>query len=103
MCSYSFATCGSAVCVGFASSSALFRHEIAYVLGQMQEVVTVTGLRKHLDKEAESGMVRHECAEALGSVGTEECTAILKVIVTAFVIFNNLSSWLAILEQLYLS
>ena len=80
---FCFAACGSAVCVGFASSSALFRHEIAYVLGQMQEVVTVTGLRKQLENEAESGMVRHECAEALGSIGTDECTAILKVIITA--------------------
>ena len=64
---------------GFASSSALLRHEIAYVLGQMQEPVTVAGLRKQLENEEESGMVRHECAEALGSIGTDECTEVLQV------------------------
>lgn len=48
---------------GFNDTSALFRHEIAYVLGQMQRSVTVDGLSAVLRDEAEHRMVRHEAAE----------------------------------------
>ena len=64
---------------GFSSSSALMRHEIAYVLGQMQEEVTVGALSRQLENTKENNMVRHECAEALGSIGNAECTEILTV------------------------
>jgi deoxyhypusine monooxygenase len=62
---------------GFADSSALFRHEVAYVLGQMQREVTVPGLSAVLNNLGEHEMVRHEAAESLGSIGTPECEAIL--------------------------
>jgi deoxyhypusine monooxygenase len=62
---------------GFSDSSALFRHEIAYVLGQMQRRVTVPGLTEVLRKEEEHRMVRHEAAEALGAIGGEEVETIL--------------------------
>lgn len=58
--------------------SALFRHEVAYVLGQVQSAVAIPELRSRLCKADESCMVRHECAEALGAIGTPECEALLK-------------------------
>lgn len=54
---------------GFRDSSALFRHEVAYVLGQMQRAVTVDGLAAVLQDKSEHRMVRHEAAEALGAIG----------------------------------
>lgn len=58
--------------------SALFRHEIAFVLGQMQKPVTLTKLAECLAREEENEMVRHECAEAIGSIATDEANEILK-------------------------
>lgn len=58
--------------------SALFRHEVAFVFGQMQNARSVPYLIKKLRSMDESEMVRHECAEALGSIATEECHEILK-------------------------
>jgi len=66
-----------ALCEGLKCKSALFRHEIAYVLGQMQSPLSVTALRVNLEDVHESPMVRHECAEALGSLATTECIEIL--------------------------
>jgi len=63
---------------GFKDSSALFRHEIAYVLGQMQRPVTVDGLATVLKNTSEHRMVRHEAAEALGAIGGEVVEAILR-------------------------
>ncbi|KAI2810298.1 hypothetical protein BLOT_001458 [Blomia tropicalis] len=58
--------------------SALFRHEIAFVLGQMQKAITTEKLSKVLALRNENEMVRHECAEALGAIATDEANAILK-------------------------
>lgn len=66
-----------AICQGFSDSSALFRHEVAYVLGQLQMPCTVPYLEAVLENEAEVEMVRHEAAEALGSIATDECVEIL--------------------------
>ncbi len=63
---------------GFKDTSALFRHEVAYVLGQMQRRATVQGLTKVLQNEEEHRMVRHEAAEALGAVGGEDVEKILE-------------------------
>jgi len=63
---------------GLQSSSALFRHEIAFVLGQMAHEASVPYLKVCLQNEKEQGMVRHECAEALGAIATTECFDILK-------------------------
>ena len=49
-------------------SSALFRHEVAYVLGQMQHNDSVEALAESLRREGEHAMVRHESAEALGAI-----------------------------------
>ena len=88
-----------ALVAGLGDESALFRHEIgemlfltcseptsprstritlvqpppsAYVLGQIQHPSSVPGLRVCLENEGENYMVRHECAEALGAIATEE-------------------------------
>ncbi|KAF6211898.1 hypothetical protein GE061_012415 [Apolygus lucorum] len=63
---------------GLTVGSALFRHEVAFVLGQIQNPVTISMLSASLADATQHEMVRHECAEALGSIGTEECTQILK-------------------------
>lgn len=57
--------------------SALFRHEVAFVLGQLQEEVSVPHLQASLEDASENEMVRHECAEALGAIATPECLSIL--------------------------
>lgn len=56
----------------------MFRHEVAYVLGQVQSPVAIPELRSRLCKADENCMVRHECAEALGAIGTDECDELLK-------------------------
>jgi deoxyhypusine monooxygenase len=66
-----------ALCSGFQDSSALFRHEVAYVLGQMQKKVTVPALSEVLVNTSEHRMVRHEAAEALGSIGGEDVEELL--------------------------
>ncbi|XP_067086678.1 deoxyhypusine hydroxylase [Osmerus mordax] len=63
---------------GLQCGSALFRHEIAYVLGQVQHEASVPQLRAALERQDESPMVRHECAEALGSIGRQECMEVLE-------------------------
>jgi len=63
---------------GFKASSALFRHEIAYVFGQIAHQASEPALTATLKDTAEHGMVRHEAAEALGAVATESCMKTLK-------------------------
>ncbi|ORY42145.1 ARM repeat-containing protein [Rhizoclosmatium globosum] len=63
---------------GFADESALFRHEIAYVFGQMQHVASVPSLIETMNRPGEEAMVRHEAAEALGSIATPECFEVLE-------------------------
>jgi len=68
----------AALCAGLhCKQSALFRHEIAYVLGQMQHPESLKALEAALIKDGESEMVRHECAEAIGSVATPEAIRVL--------------------------
>lgn len=57
---------------GFADPSALFRHEIAFVFGQLSHPASIPSLAATLGNTKEEGMVRHEAAEALGSLGGEE-------------------------------
>jgi deoxyhypusine monooxygenase len=60
-----------ALATGFAASSALFRHEIAFVFGQLSHPASIPALITALKDTHEMGMVRHEAAEALGSLGQE--------------------------------
>eukprot|EP01084_Bolivina_argentea_P073513 133403_1 len=60
-------------------NSALFRHEIAFVLGQLMNVDKngIESLKNVLNNENESSMVRHEAAEALGSIAQKECMDVI--------------------------
>lgn len=62
---------------GLKCKSALFRHEIAFVLGQIQNECSIKVLADNLQDQSENEMVRHECAEALGAIATDECIEIL--------------------------
>jgi len=61
-----------ALAKGFKDPSALFRHEIAFVFGQLSHPASIPSLTATLGNLKEASMVRHEAAEALGSLGEEE-------------------------------
>jgi len=61
-----------ALAAGFSDSSALFRHEIAFVFGQLSHPASIPSLTATLRNTQEQSMIRHEAAEALGSLGDEE-------------------------------
>ncbi|KKZ62035.1 deoxyhypusine hydroxylase [[Emmonsia] crescens] len=61
-----------ALAEGFKDSSALFRHEIAFVFGQLSHPASIPSLTATLHNMEEASMVRHEAAEALGTLGDEE-------------------------------
>ncbi|KAL3953481.1 hypothetical protein ACCO45_011437 [Purpureocillium lilacinum] len=61
-----------ALAQGFKNESALFRHEIAFVFGQLSHPASIPALTAALSNVNEAGMVRHEAAEALGGLGEEE-------------------------------
>jgi deoxyhypusine monooxygenase len=61
-----------ALAKGFCDKSALFRHEIAFVFGQLSHPASIPSLVETLSDLKEASMVRHEAAEALGSLGEED-------------------------------
>jgi deoxyhypusine monooxygenase len=63
---------------GFNSKSALLKHEIAYVMGQMQNEDSIPHLIKRLEDENEHVMVRHEAAEAIGAIGSQSSKKVLE-------------------------
>mmetsp|Transcript_14513 Transcript_14513/g.16647 ORF Transcript_14513/g.16647 Transcript_14513/m.16647 type:complete len:328 (+) Transcript_14513:3-986(+) len=67
-------------CLVHDTTSALLRHEVAYVLGQMQHSASVDALEQSLRRENEHEMVRHESAEALGAIEGrwDDCEKILQ-------------------------
>ncbi|KAF0455585.1 ARM repeat-containing protein [Gigaspora margarita] len=67
-----------ALAQGLDDPSDLFRHEIAYVFGQIQSPASVPALIKTLENMNELYMVRHEAAEALGSIATSDCLPVLR-------------------------
>jgi len=67
-----------ALAEGLNDSSALVRHEIAYILGQMQDQHAVKALSKSLATAAEHPMVRHEAAEALGAIGSPDTVLLMR-------------------------
>ncbi|XP_057518702.1 deoxyhypusine hydroxylase [Amaranthus tricolor] len=68
----------SAIVDSLGAKSALLRHEVAYVLGQMQNKAASTALVRVLKDVVEHPMVRHEAAEALGSIADEGSVALLE-------------------------
>lgn len=71
-----------ALAEGLKCGSALFRHEVGYVLGQLQHEAAVSELAATLARATESPMVRHECAEALGAIARPACLAALREYIT---------------------
>ena len=67
-----------ALAAAFLSDSALLKHEIAYVMGQMQDSSAVPHLIDRLSDMEEDVMVRHEAAEALGAIGDRVAMATLE-------------------------
>ena len=67
-----------ALAAAFRSDSALLKHEIAYVMGQMQDSSAVPHLIDRLSDLEEDVMVRHEAAEALGAIGDRVAMATLE-------------------------
>ena len=67
-----------ALSAAFSSPSALLKHEIAYVLGQMQNPLAIPSLINRLQDTTEDVMVRHEAAEALGAIGDRRALSILE-------------------------
>ena len=90
-----------ALASGFADPSALFRHEIAYVFGQMSHPASVPSLIKVLQDTTEEGMVRHEAAEALGSIATDEVLPVLaqfekdaeRVVAESCIVANDMAEY----------
>ena len=66
------------LCEAFNSESALLRHELAYVLGQMQMDEALPTLIRILSDDKEHVMVRHEAAEALGAIGNPQAIPTLQ-------------------------
>ena len=59
-------------------ASALIRHEIAYVLGQMSSNQSIPVLTRVLNNTHEDVMVRHEAAEALGAIADPVAKPVLQ-------------------------
>ncbi|MBW0477754.1 hypothetical protein O181_017469 [Austropuccinia psidii MF-1] len=72
-----------ALAAGFFDKSALFRHEVAYVFGQLSHPASVPALLAVLENKQEDEMVRHEAAEALGSIATPEVLKALQTYASA--------------------
>lgn len=70
--------CVNLLPAGLSVGSPLFRHEVAFVLGQVQNADAIPALINCLSDISQHEMVRHECAEALGSIATEACTEALE-------------------------
>jgi deoxyhypusine monooxygenase len=68
----------AAIAAGFASPSALLKHELAYCLGQTANGAAIPYLTGVLEDLAEDPMCRHEAAEALGALGDRESVEVLK-------------------------
>lgn len=60
------------------NDSALLKHELAYVLGQIQSEAAIPCLERVLQDEAEHPMVRHEAAEAMGAISSVQALPILR-------------------------
>ncbi|GMK55200.1 hypothetical protein CspeluHIS016_0202560 [Cutaneotrichosporon spelunceum] len=60
---------------GFGDTSALFRHEVAYIFGQLSSPHSIPALLRVLRDAGEEEMVRHEAAEALGGIASDGADA----------------------------
>merc|ERR1712048_1452313 len=65
-------------CLKTDRSSTVLRHEISFILGQMEDEEAVDGLITSLESNEDHAMVRHESAIALGSIGSEKAKLVLQ-------------------------
>ncbi|CAL5186454.1 unnamed protein product [Lathyrus oleraceus] len=68
----------AAIIDSLGSKSALLKHEVAYVLGQLQDKAASAALSNILRDVNEHPMVKHEAAEALGSIADDQSVALLE-------------------------
>lgn len=62
----------------FSDDSALFKHEVAYVLGQMRCQAAKPLLVSVMEDVHQEPMVRHEAAEALAAIGDQDVLQVLE-------------------------
>lgn len=67
-----------AIAAGFASPSALLKHELAYCLGQTGNDAAIGHLTSVLEDLGQDPMCRHEAAEALGALGRADSLDVLR-------------------------
>lgn len=67
-----------AIAAALSSPSTLLKHELAYCLGQTNNLAAVPFLRALLEDRSEDAMCRHEAAEALGALGDWESLDLLR-------------------------
>jgi deoxyhypusine monooxygenase len=67
-----------AAVLGDKTGSVLFRHELAYVLGQMGVEESVRALEAVLRDTSDDAIVRHEAAEAIAAIGKADSLPLLK-------------------------
>ncbi|SOV08475.1 Deoxyhypusine hydroxylase [Ustilago sp. UG-2017a] len=62
----------------FSDDSALLKHELAYVLGQLEDTRALPTLKRVLEDLAQDAMVRHEAAEAMGAISDPSVLPLLE-------------------------
>lgn len=67
---------------GFVETNPLFKHELAFVLGQLENPVATRALQNKLEDVSENSIVRHECADALGAIAEEKSLQVLQKFLT---------------------
>ena len=67
---------------GFGDTNPLFKHEVAFVLGQLENPLATAALQSTLEDASEDSVVRHECADALGAIAEDKSLEILHKFVT---------------------
>jgi deoxyhypusine monooxygenase len=77
--------------------SALLKHEVAFVLGQLEDSLADDALCEAVARESEHGMVRHEAAEALGAIGSPKAVAVLQEYAAHPVEILRESCWVALM------
>ncbi|GAC73547.1 HEAT repeat-containing protein [Moesziomyces antarcticus T-34] len=70
------------ISAAFSDDSALLKHELAYVLGQLEDVRALPTLKRVLQDKSQDAMVRHEAAEAMGAISDPSVLPVLQEYLT---------------------
>ncbi|EST09934.1 HEAT, type 2 [Kalmanozyma brasiliensis GHG001] len=68
----------SIISAAFSDDSALLKHELAYVLGQLEDSRALPTLKGVLEDLQQDAMVRHEAAEAMGAISDPTVLPVLE-------------------------